>query len=563
MAAVSRDNSSLFRAPQLASRRPVQGDREAPRCTHGESLFRVLRSSAVVISALSYTVGALLLIGFILLEGLRTRGGRIERWSLHIFAAMTLLAALTWFDFFRFHSLGRGPVHYTEFFHYWLGPEYFSELGYQDLYDAVVAADYEDDPQGYAPEGIVRSLQTYAIIHRSTALVRADEVRSAFAPQRWAAFKRDVATFRETFPSVWRSGRVMLDHGYNGAPLTTVIFQAVIRLSGLSGHQLLNTLCWIDPVLILLTAAWIGRRWGPRVGLSFVFFWALNPLNDYPYIGGAFLRTLWFVLLALGLLYWRQGASRLAGVFLAVATHLTVFPAFFAAVVLLRDLISPDRWQRVLANKRFYLSFGGMLLILVAVTSFLPNPSGKGTWRLFLENTALHRAHHSPNVLGLAVPFMYSPRHNMDVIRASQISGEYLDWVEQTRATMDRRRPALVIAQLLALAAVVLAFRRARHAVAPLFAIPVLFIVQFLAHYYYAMLSCIPLLLHGRRAAQATALTFLIIGGVQRIPPIARVTDFRFTVLSCLLGLCLATAVGCAFRREATSQAVTDGGASG
>src|SRR6187431_1018355 len=57
--------------------------------------------------------------------------------------AMIALAVL--FSFAVYHNLGAsrsgGFVHYPDMFHYYLGTKYFQEIGYSDLYNAVIVAD--------------------------------------------------------------------------------------------------------------------------------------------------------------------------------------------------------------------------------------------------------------------------------------------------------------------------------------------------------------------------------------------------------------------------------------
>ena len=107
--------------------------------------------------------------------------------------AMIVLAVL--FSFAVYHNFGTsrggvGFVHYPDMFHYYLGTKYFKEVGYSDLYNAVIVADTE---QGNELAGLpfYTDLRTYQNTLRGYALTDADRIRSLFSNERWTAFKDD------------------------------------------------------------------------------------------------------------------------------------------------------------------------------------------------------------------------------------------------------------------------------------------------------------------------------------------------------------------------------------
>src|SRR5262245_6228613 len=125
-----------------------------------------------------------------------------------------------------FHDAGglRGGtfVHYGEMFHYYLGSKYFKELGYYELYNAVVTADTE---QGNALADIpfLTDLRTYKNIQRETVLGDAVRVRGLFSEERWNSFKDDVSFFKTATGMPRSPGlrALVMDHGYNASPTST------------------------------------------------------------------------------------------------------------------------------------------------------------------------------------------------------------------------------------------------------------------------------------------------------------------------------------------------------
>src|SRR5690348_12725554 len=89
--------------------------------------------------------------------------------------AMIVLTVV--FSFAVFHNLGAprsgGFVQYADMLHYYLGTKYFKEIGYSDLYNAVIVADAEQGDQ-LARLPFYTDLRTYQNTLRPTALLDAD-----------------------------------------------------------------------------------------------------------------------------------------------------------------------------------------------------------------------------------------------------------------------------------------------------------------------------------------------------------------------------------------------------
>ena len=83
-------------------------------------------------------------------------------------------------------------------FHYYVGSKYFNELSYDRLYECVAVADAEEP--GAAPPR--RAAQDHEPAHqhdggrRRTILAHPEDCKKHFTPERWEAFKKDVAYFR-------------------------------------------------------------------------------------------------------------------------------------------------------------------------------------------------------------------------------------------------------------------------------------------------------------------------------------------------------------------------------
>jgi hypothetical protein len=445
-------------------------------------------------------------------------------------------------DFGRFHG-DRGAVHYWDFFHYYMGAKYFEELGYTGLYDAATRADAEDLPaiDGRAP---VRSLADYSIGTREQAAARGATVAAGFAPERWAAFKADLAVFRASSEEAWRASAVLMDHGYNGTPLVSAVFGTVARQGLLDTGVFVRSAAFADLVLAALAALLIGRWLGAGPGLCFLALFFLNPLNDYAMVGGGYLRHLHLILLALGAAAYVSERKVAAGALLAAAGLLRLFPLLLVAGLLARHLVHRDRLALLRRDARFLAAFAVSCVVLVGATSALYAGREANPWLEHGGKIAVHAGKLTPNVIGLAYPFLYSSEHNATAVEASWPHGARLNWVEEAERTLaDRRFPHALAGAVLGLL-MLLALRRSDAGAGMLAGLAAVFGVFHLSHYDWSVLCLLPLLLPGRRfVLPGTAFLFAGLAAVRLVPDLDDVLDLRFCAMSLLVGLALCAAL--------------------
>ncbi|MGH9748618.1 MAG: hypothetical protein ACRD6R_01665 [Candidatus Polarisedimenticolia bacterium] len=444
------------------------------------------------------------------------------------------------------------PIHYPEFFHYYLNTKHFAELGYAGLYDASVRAESEDAPDGTSGDGAVRSLETYAFMPRDESLRRSEPVRARFSAPRWAAFKEDVAYFRARAPDLWRSGALVQDHGYNGTPLVTAVLGGLARQPLLPTDMFITTAAWLD-LALLIAAAWFVARWiGARQALLFVFLWAANPFNDYAMTGGAYLRHLHVFVLLAALAAWRVKRGMLSGTLFSIAVLLRVFPIFLVAGMLTRDLLRRDRAAVLRSHRAFYGSLAAGLTTLVLLTSLLPSPGGGGPWGAFLGKIGLHAGKLSPNVISLRYPFMYAGSHNAAALVRDWQEGRPRNWIDASQKTFAARFP--LYAGLVAGLMVALAFflRAGSTGDGWLAGLITVFMASHLSHYDYVVLSLVPFffrepwraLLPLLAAWMAAALWCLL-------PSPGAIVDLKFCGLSVILAAGLGALVALRSRTPA------------
>ncbi|HUD72497.1 MAG TPA: hypothetical protein VMQ62_11110 [Dongiaceae bacterium] len=440
-------------------------------------------------------------------------------------------------------------VHWSEFYHYLLATRYFHEVGYSGLYDATVVADHEDDPEHWNGDLEVRSLRTYDLVPRSTVLERAGTIRAPFTPERWEAFKRDVAVFRAALGDEWRASRFQVDHGYNGSPLTTLLLGTLSRLPFLDTRSFILAAAWGDTVLMIATALLVARWVGAWEGALLLFVWAVNPFNDFQTIGGAYLRYPHFVALLVMAFAWARGRLTAAGGALAVATALRVYPLFLAIGLAAQALLSPRRSELLPRAMRCLAAFAVVLVALALLTSYQPSPDGTNPWAPYAAKLRLHAHQLSYNVVSFQYLFFYAESRNAAAIAQSWQEGRNLNWVIEATKAFAAHQGGYLIAIGAALAALAVALRRSGPEEGLFTGLVLVFLLQHLSHYDWFVLSIVPFLFPGcRRAALALFLLFMLACLVPFLPAAAAIVDFRFYLLSLLMTVWMAATIALRMR---------------
>jgi len=241
-------------------------------------------------------------------------------------ALLVLLGLASCLAYPRFGQLrGHGnAIHAHEQYHFFLGSKYLREIRYDGIYLATVAA--LDEDQGHAPRADVRDLLSFETAPAADVLGPAQQVKARFSPERWAAFKSDVAACFSVLHAPLRS--VLSDHGNTGSPAwaaPALLFTGTLPLQ----HATAVFLAMLDPLLLLVLLGTTWRVFGLRAAAVAAVL-GLMPAHAYSYLGGSILRLDW--LFAVGMATCMLGARRyrLAGLLLGYAISSKIFCGLIA-----------------------------------------------------------------------------------------------------------------------------------------------------------------------------------------------------------------------------------------
>ena len=133
---------------------------------------------------------------------------------------VALLAAAAYFEF-GWKRYGR-YMNPHDVFHYYLGAKYSTEHEYFNLYRCAYLADQEMNRE--FRESAIRNLETHEMEPVGAVLANAEAYKAPFTPERWEAFKRDIAYFQvcvRAEPGKWT--RMLRDKGYNATPVWNAV----------------------------------------------------------------------------------------------------------------------------------------------------------------------------------------------------------------------------------------------------------------------------------------------------------------------------------------------------
>lgn len=321
---------------------------------------------------------------------------RERRRRLEIWVVLSLVAVPVYFNFFDFHG-ERTFVHLHDVGHYYLGAKYYPELGYGDLYTAMLRAEGEtNDNHFQAIEA--RDLVTYDRVHIRALLQKSEPIKQRFTPERWHEFKLDANRLRERLGPHY--GTFLLDHGFNPTPAWVLLGAPIANLVPAGSDVGLLLITLLDPLLLMLAFWAVGRAFGVETALLAVIHFCVLFGGGFGWVGGGFLRFGWLACVAVGAacLHRRRPAS--AGALFAIATMFRVFPGVLVLPLAVKAVVVTLRRGRPAGRHvRFFAAAGAVVVLSFAATGLLPK--GFDHWYEFDANLRTHMKNISPNVVGL------------------------------------------------------------------------------------------------------------------------------------------------------------------
>lgn len=317
-------------------------------------------------------------------------------------------------------------------FHYYLGARYFPEVGYFDLYPAVLEADARAMAAGKAPARSfahvekARSMRDYVIRPREEIVAEgklghiSDERMAALGKDAWWLRSREGKTL---------SARFVLDLGFNPAPPWLLVGRPLASLVPLTDLRRLVVTASDLPVQVAALAA-LFWGWGPRVGAVAGLFLTMSPINHTLLVGG-FLNYDWLAALLGGFAALRRGRPATAALLLSWAAMTRGFPGLLALPLVVRaawDWLRGRRGLQGRPRRRFAVTFVASCAALLLLSFGVGR--GPGVWSEWREKIGHHAAEHDTTGtrrVGLRKAVQHDPRPNrfwrhLDMRRPDQVA---------------------------------------------------------------------------------------------------------------------------------------------
>jgi hypothetical protein len=501
--------------------------------------MRLLGDNAVeTIKIVLASGGAVVLLWSLALR-LRGRPDAHKRLRDGLILALGLLGGACWWNLFEFQ--GGAYLHVWDTYHYYIGAKYFRELGYTRLYRCTAIADAEDGFLEDVRRRQVRDLETNVLGGTQEILAEPGKCKEHFSEERWLGFKHDIDFFRSrAHGNSWAA--IQLDHGYNATPVWGIVGTTLASTAPASVSQL-RVLALLDPLLLLVMWACVGRVFGWRAMCVALLYWGTNFPARFMWFGGAYLRQDWLAAMTIGLCLLRRERMASAGFVLTLSALLRIFPAFILVGIAFKALMEMWAGRKVALSTRYRrLAVGCIAAVVVLIPTSVVVAGSWSAWPGFVANSRKHLNSPATNLMGLKTVLAYN--HEWRVARVVPLGLEqdrWQPWQEARRRQFEERRylfAALVIGFVILLA---LAVRSQEDWVAAVLGVAMIPVATDMACYYYSALLVYGLLGARREGLGAALCALAAVTGL--IGKFVWSNDVRFFLISvAVLGfVCAAT----------------------
>ena len=440
--------------------------------------------------------------GLLMLERRARRLGEPypEKKARRVGIVLTVIAFLLYFDFFNPNTRYANYYHRHELYHYYLGSKYFSEVGYGRLYTCTAIAEVELGRGAQIRKREIRDLEAKNLIVPTTETYIFDDpgqCKDHFTPERWAAFKADIAWFEQSARGeYWEN--MLKDHGYNPPPVWTMTGKALANVAPAS-DGFFKLLAMIDPLLQLGTVLMINWAFGWRAMAAATIFWGCNAPANFYWTGGAFLRQDWIFLAIASLCLLRKRRFVLAGGALTWSVALRIFPVALFGGIGIIALFHLLRHRRLHPDHLRF--FGGAVLAAAILVPASIAVTGKDSYREFAAHIALHKDTPLTNHMGLETILVHDWDGRMVFARDDRLDDPFEAWKSGRTERKHASRPVFLAINAALLGWLAWALHRTKLLwIGMALSVPLIISLTNLTCYYFSIFLAIAALLRPRPA---------------------------------------------------------------
>lgn len=402
--------------------------------------------------------------------------------------AIIIFGLIAFFSYWRFGQwhYNDQKAHRHEIFHNYLCVKYNNELGYYGIYPAVFLADWENNKKISKVDGIHfekehRNMKPEEIIKRRF------EFKKNFSNKRWYMFKKDVAKLKKLFDNKKWETNLLRDHGINSPPVWFILGKPIISWTNMSVEQALKILPLIDTFLVFGIFAMIYWAFGWKAAIITMSIWGLDPIRNFDYNGGSFLRYDWIFMIFASLALMKKEKMFLSGFFVTYASLIRIFPIAFAFGVGIRIIYQLIKTKKI---KKKYLKFifGGIFAFIVLIPLSIIIYGKSNVYAEHFNKIKNHSTVIATNHAGVKNLFYY----DKDASLKFKSIGE---WRQKVNETLNIKKIQIFGTILLFVMILSIAFIKAKEDwEAFILGATLIPIVGYMANYYYAIMPIMALL---------------------------------------------------------------------
>lgn len=311
--------------------------------------------------------------------------------------------------------------------HYYINAKYFDELGYLDLYPAVILVDHENHGPFFeeGPTYLAQDETGHHLAPISHALARGKIVKERFAPERWSAFEHDVLylqrtvgcreknskgkCLREIDDPLWQ--QLINDHGFNGTTAWTLLAEPFTWLP----VEWIKWLGYLDVIWLAAACAAVTWAYGPIAAGWTLLFLLVSYSTRWPTISWAFLRYDWVSMLVIATALLKKGHPLVAGLFAGTSATLRLFPTMWMWGPFAKGVAGLLQRPRVV-SRPLLLFAAGFLAAVLAVQGTATLRFGVSAIEDHIDNMMDHNSAEqlSSRRIGLALALASEPWRGTD-----------------------------------------------------------------------------------------------------------------------------------------------------
>ncbi|MFH1729419.1 MAG: hypothetical protein ABIA04_13500 [Pseudomonadota bacterium] len=291
----------------------------------------------------------------------------------NIFFALIIFGSIVGiFNYYQFDKKVFATVgDHSDVTYYYINSKYFNELGYYNLYPAILIADSElANKLNYIKK--YRDLKTYKMVKTRHAFNNSSRIKAKFSDTRWKEFRKEINfLISKNIAGGWKY--FFIDHGYNPPPTWTIVGGSLAKLVPVTKLKYITT---VDLLLIILMFILIAKSFGLIPMFFSILFFICTFSGRWPILGQALLRFDWLVCLVSSVCFLKLNKHLSSGLLMMYSALNRIFPAIFFFPYFIKIIHGLIKDKKLcIKSKKFIIGSTISFVLLVGSSLIFLGPS--------------------------------------------------------------------------------------------------------------------------------------------------------------------------------------------